>query len=233
MPHRSCARPQGPWEREGPRGSWLTNEPDSLLPQGLLRALQVSFTLVQVVLGLAPVLGQLERGEGCRVGAELPPSQAISRPSATLLPPSGTFPAPCHVALEFGGSRGLPWDAGVPSWWQGPLWDSGAEDSLEQSLSWEGVCCHGGTALHPPCWAWGRGCAYQALADPPACKVSARCTSCSHFRNRPTLQRASWEAWRTAEMPLPPPGARDPVSPTLAGLRACPWPCREDTLAGD
>lgn len=55
----------------------------------------------------------------------------------------------------------------MPLWWQGPLWDSGAEDSLEQSVLWEGVCCHGGTALHPLCWAWGRGCAYQALADPP------------------------------------------------------------------
>lgn len=28
-----------------------------------------------------------------------------------------------------------------------------------------------------------------------ACAVSASCTSCLHFRNRPALQRASWEAW--------------------------------------
>lgn len=117
VPHRSCAGPQGPWEREGPQGLWLTDEPDSLPPQGLLRALQVGLALVQVVLGPAPVPGQLERGEGCSVGAELPPSRAVPPPRATLLTPSRTFPAPCCVASGFGGSRGLPGDAGVPSWW--------------------------------------------------------------------------------------------------------------------
>lgn len=32
VPHRSRAGPQGPWEREGPRGLWLTDEPDSFQP---------------------------------------------------------------------------------------------------------------------------------------------------------------------------------------------------------
>lgn len=156
VPYRSCTRTQGPWEREGPWGSWLTDEPDSLLPQGLLRALQVGLALAQVVLGPAPVPGQLERGEGRRAGAELPPSRAVLPPRATLLPPSRTFPAPHHVALGFGGSRGLPGHAGVPSSWQGPLWDPGGEDNLDQSLLQEGACSHGGTALRPPCRAQGR-----------------------------------------------------------------------------
>lgn len=45
-----------------------------------------------------------------------------------------------------------------------------------------------------------------------ACAVLASFCSSSHFRNWPARQRASWAAWRAAEMPPSPPGARNYVA---------------------
>lgn len=139
----------------GTRGSWLTDEPDSVVPQDLLWALQVDLALVQEVFGLPPLPRQLER-EGCRVGAELPPSWAVPPSRATLLPPSRTFPAPHRVAFGFRGSTGFATDAGVPLWWAGsPVgpWDR---------------------ALRPPRWAWGRALPVRIPAALGLCSPGAR-----------------------------------------------------------
>lgn len=160
----------------GTRGSWLTDEPDSVLPQDLLWALQVHLTLLQKVHGLPPLPLQLER-EGCRVGAELTPRWAVPPPRATLLPPSRTFPALRRVAFAFRGSTGLATAAGVPLWWQGPPCDPGDEGSLEQSLLQRGAySCRTQPCVLPAGHGAGRsrcgsqqrwGSAHQALADLP------------------------------------------------------------------
>lgn len=160
----------------GTRGLWLTDEPDSILPQDLLWALQVDLTLVQEVFCLPPLPLQLER-EGCRVGTELPACWAVPASRATLLPPSRTFPALHCLAFGFRGSTGFATDAGVPLCWQGPLWDPGGEDSLEQSLLQEGAYSCGTQPCVLPaghgaglsrCGSQQRwGSAHQALADLP------------------------------------------------------------------
>lgn len=93
--------------REGCWGSWLTDEPHSLQAQSHLWVLQVALALVQVVLGPAPVLCQLETGEGCRVGTVRPP---LLSQLPTQLP-----------AMWHWSSEGADCSSGmlVPSWWQG------------------------------------------------------------------------------------------------------------------
>ena len=202
VPHRSCAGTQGPWE------SWLTDEPDSLPSQGLLPAVQVMQALAQVGHGPAPLLGQLERGEGCRVGAELPPRLAIPPPRAIPLPPSRTSPAPHCVAPGFRGSIRLPGMQGCHPSGRVPLGTPGAKTMRSRACSRRVCAAKGAQPSIPAPSPQGTG---QGLPgeDPRgvgalltrhslifhACPVSAMCASCLHFRNRPALRRASWEAW--------------------------------------
>lgn len=126
--------------REGPpAGSWLTNEPDGCLAQGLQWALQVRQALVQVVLCSAAVLHKLERAQGDRVGADPPPMPRTGLPRLPL-PGHPRRPASGWLALGFGGSRGrgAPRAAAVPACRQGPAgpglrlqpWALGGKDSL-------------------------------------------------------------------------------------------------------
>lgn len=101
MPHHSCAGTWGPQERKEPWGSRLTDEPDSLLPQGLLGAFQVQLAHAHIVPVVVLFLGQLER-EGHQAGAELPLVGPYPRPGSPSFPPAehSQRPAVQHQGLE-------------------------------------------------------------------------------------------------------------------------------------
>lgn len=169
---------------------------------------------------------------------------AQSWPPVGLSPHQGPpfFPPVGHsqllnrpVVSGFGGSRELPGDSlGTPF------------GTPAESTAWSRACCGRacaavGAQRSVPCAGHGAGltqgssqghwgCAYQALANPPClCGLG-------QVLQLPPLQELAGAAEGF-------PGSlvssrdvatesQDPVSPLLAGLRASPGPCREDTAAG-